>query len=390
MNLFKSLVYLWHMKIGFDAKRYFWNFTGLGNYSRTLLSSLAQYCPEHQYTLFTPKFRDHPRVNDWQQYNNIEVFHPAQKWSSAWWRTSSIKSDLSKKGIDVFHGLSHELPLGIEKTNIKSVVTIHDLIFERYPHFYKWTDRKIYRAKFKSAAQRADKVVAITAQTKRDLIEFYNIDANKIEVIYQSSDPIFYESKSTEAINTTRKKYALPSEYLLYVGSIIERKNLLGLVKAIELLPKEFSLPLVIIGDGKAYKKQVLDYIQSKGLHKQFLFLQKPDFQDFPAIYQGAQALAYPSFFEGFGIPIIEALHGGLPVLTSEGSCFPEAAGPGAVYVKPDSPQSIAQGIQDILGNSVLRKQLIQEGNQYVERFKPETISKQWGDLYKDLGGGKG
>ena len=174
------------MRIGFDAKRAFLNNTGLGNYSRDTIRVLSNFYPDNKYFLYTPKEKGNSRLAFLDNRNNTFVRTPQSLLNKAlksYWRSKSIVSDLFNNKIDIYHGLSHELPLGIEKTNIKTVVTIHDLIFIRYPHLFRTIDRKIYYKKFNSACHRADKIIAVSQQTKQDIIDFFLIPEEKIEVI---------------------------------------------------------------------------------------------------------------------------------------------------------------------------------------------------------------
>ena len=382
------------MNIGFDAKRAFNNFTGLGNYSRTLLETLAKYYPKNRYLLFTPFVKEDPRLDFLKEYDSFKIHTPSgfNKKVPALWRSYFIKEDILKEKIDIFHGLSHELPMKLPR-GVKSVVTIHDLIHERYPEFYPFIDRKIYTAKFKAACEKADIVVAISEATKQDIVEFYKIEERKIKVIYQSCHPQFYLKK--EDVITSPTSVNLPprprelggagSQYLLYVGTVNERKNLLGLVRAVEMLDKAVKIPLFVIGDGGAYFKKVKSYIHEKGLGNDVIFLKNVPFSDFPQIYRNAKALILPSFQEGFGIPIIEALWSDCPVITSVGSCFPEAAGPDSIYINPHKPHEIAAAIDKVLSNEVVRGRMILRGYEYVQQFHEKTIGEQWMKLYKEL-----
>lgn len=377
------------MKIGFDAKRTFQNFTGLGNYSRTLITTLATHCPDFDLHLFAPRLNADPRVTAFlsQHTPPLSTHTPQTKFGQkmkSWWRTYGIINDLKKNDIKIFHGLSNELPIGIARSGIKSVVTVHDLIFERYPNFYPFFDRKMYRWKFKNACQKADIVVAISEQTKSDIVDFYNINPEKIKVIYQSCDPQFYTFTEPSVINPTLIKYNLPSEYILYVGTINERKNLLGIVKALQIMGKN-APPLVAIGDGKKYLEEVENFVLQNNLSEKFYLRKKVDFSDMPAIYRGAAAFVYPSFFEGFGIPIIEALFSGVAVVTSVDSCFAEAGGDGALYCQPSQPESIAEKINVILTNKTLREDLILRGGQHVQQFLPLHLAQIWRSVYEGL-----
>ncbi len=370
-------------RIGYDAKRLFNNFTGLGIYSRTLLRNLAQTAPEHEYWLYTPKIRQHAETSPFLNNPSFQVRTPRSGFPVLW-RSAGIKKDLNRDGIQLFHGLSHEIPLGLHRTRIRSVVTIHDLIFRHYPEQYALPDRLIYDWKFKYACQHADRVVAISESTKKDIVEFYGISPERIEVIYQSCDARFAQALSAEEITLVARKYGLPENYLLYVGSIIERKNLLRIVQALELLPADLSLPLVVVGKGGAYEKKVRQYLAGRALESRVHFI-SPVFEELPALYRGASVFLYPSMCEGFGIPVIEALNCAVPVITSNVSSLPEAGGPGAWLVNPQSAEAIAAGIQSLLTDTSDRNARIQTGLDYVQRFKDGAITPQMLALYAKL-----
>ena len=382
------------MNIGFDAKRAYHNGTGLGHYSRTLIRSLAEYFPQHEYFLFNPKPSELFHLNG----KNIHEVLPSNllhKTLSSVWRSTWIKNDLEKTDIDIYHGLSNEIPLDIQKTDIRSVVTIHDVIFERFPAQYSKIDVEIYKRKFKYACDHADRVIAISEQTKKDIMEFYNTPEKMITVCYQSCNPAFGQTVSEQARRQVKEKYSLPDQYFLYVGSVIERKNLLGICKAIYLLRNDLTIPLVVIGDGTKYKQQVKDFIKQNGLEKQVIFLSEDPLakvassflraEDFPAIYQSAIAMIYPSFFEGFGIPVLEALWSRLPVITSNISCLPEAGGDGAYYVDPNSSEEIAEGMKTIVADGSFTEALKEKGWQHAQNFTQQKCAANVMKVYESL-----
>ncbi len=382
------------MNIGFDAKRAFHNGTGLGHYSRTLIHSLSAFHPEHQYYLFNPK----PGELFQLKGENLHEVLPTGLFNNLFrsaWRSSWVKKDLSRLKIDLYHGLSHEIPIGIKKTGIKSVVTIHDLIHERYPEQYNPIDVRIYNKKFRYACEHTDKVIAISEQTKRDIIEFYKTPAEKITVCYQSCNPAFGQIISEEEKAEVKKEYDLPDQFFLYVGSIIERKNLLNVCKALFLLREDLDIPLVVIGEGGKYKQQVKDFVLQSRLEKKVIFLSDndkaktaPAFRSaavFPAIYQSAIAMIYPSFFEGFGIPVLEALWSRLPVITSNVSCLPEAGGQGAYYVNPAISEEIAAGMKKIFEDKNFADSLREKGWLHAQRFTQQKCANAVMEVYKSL-----
>ena len=381
------------MNIGFDAKRAFHNRTGLGNYSRSLIRSLARYYPENQYFLFNPR----PSALFLPGEECIEEVLPSglNRYFPSIWRSSRVKKDLLKNRIDLYHGLSHEIPIGIGETGIRSVVTIHDLMPEKFPDHYSFIDRRIYQGKNKYACSHADGIIAISEQTKKDIIYYYSIPEERVSVCYQSCNEIFSEKVSENEKQDIRQQYQLPDHYFLYVGSIIERKNLLNICKAMNLLKKEVPIPLVVIGEGGTYKEQVKDYIREKVLEEQVIFLSErastissPSFQnaaDFPAIYQSATAMIYPSIYEGFGLPVLESLWSRLPVITSNISCLPEVGGNAAYYVNPESAEEIALAMKEIYYDKELVSAMKEKGWAYAQQFSAQKCAASVMDVYRKI-----
>jgi len=226
-------------------------------------------------------------------------------------------------------------------------------------------------------------------------MEFYKTPEEKITVCYQSCNPAFAQPVSEKTRQQIKEKYSLPDQYFLYVGSIIERKNLLGICKAFYLLRNELKTPLVVIGDGTKYKQQVKDFIKQNGLEKQIIFLSENPLakiassflkaEDFPAIYQSAIAMIYPSFFEGFGIPVSEALWSRLPVITSSVSSLPEAGGDGAYYVNPNSAEEIAEGIKTIFADGSFTEALKEKGWQHAQNFTQQECAAGVMTVYESM-----
>ncbi len=377
-----SLFNLPQMNIGFDAKRAFLNQSGLGNYSRTLIKSLCSYFPNHHYNLYTTSKTNNLFSEYVSKQKNITVHEPQSfidKKVKSKWRSYGISNLLNEHNINVYHGLSNELPFNIHKFRGKKVVTVHDLIFLRYPKLYSAIDRNIYNKKFKSTCDAADVIIAVSEQTKKDIQEFYFIPAEKIKVIYQSCDEQFQETTSPEVLINARKKYSLPENYLLYVGTIEERKNLLTILKALRHIKE---IPLVVIGKKRAYFKKITDYISEKKLNNRIIFPENVLNEDLPAIYSGAEIFIYPSVFEGFGIPVLEALTSKVPVITSKGSCFAEAGGPDSIYIDTLNEEELTFHIEKITASSELRREMQNKGLNYAQKFRTEIVAKQIMNLY--------
>ncbi len=374
------------MNLGFDAKRLYCNFTGLGNYSRTLVKNLQKLYPENEYNLYTSKVRDSLETSFF--YNNSSFkTHKSKAVFESLWRSFSIVNQLKKDRVELFHGLSNEIPFNIQKSGIKSIVTIHDLIFKVLPETYPFVDRLIYDFKFKNSCKNASKIIAISNSTKNDIVKYYAISPDKIKVVYQSCNPIFYDSFYENEPESVLKEYNIPSDYVLCVGSIERRKNLFGVIEAYNYLKPEFRIPLVIIGGNKSkkYSKILHDLIRANRLEKKVFWISNlKDNISLKYIYQRALAFIYPSFYEGFGLPVVEALLSRTPVITSNLSSLPEAGGENSLYVDPKQPNEIANAIVKVLDSSSLREKMVSTGYEYaIQNFSPDYVTEQLYSCYK-------
>lgn len=370
------------MKIGFDAKRIFHNKTGLGNYSRDLVRILSKYFLENEYYLYNSKKTGKHLFEP----NNINVFekNPNSLFLSKFhniWRQIFVVNDLVQDEIAIFHGLSGEIPFGLRNKKIKSIVTIHDLIFIKYPKLYSFWDRKIHFYKFKKAAQQADIVVAISEQTKKDIVRYLKINPSKIKVIYQGCNQVFKEMYSIEEKQKTKQKYNLPEKFILNIGTIETRKNVLLAIKAI----KNIDIKLVIVGKETEYLIEIKKYIKENKLEQKVIFLKNLKLNELAILYQLATIFVYPSIYEGFGIPIIEALFSKTPVITTSGGVFPEAGGPLSIYINPNNIDEMSNSINSLLNNDNLRKEISQKSFEFVQKFNDFDIATNWINMYKEL-----
>lgn len=360
------------MKIAYDAKRFFHNTSGLGNYSRDLIRILATTFKDNQYFLLNKNKSE--RGVEIQELPNVTFL---QTSSGKFARQLKMGKDAQKEGAEIFHGLSGELPLKWNKTPIKKIVTIHDLIFERFPQYYSFFDRKIHFWKFKKAAESADLIIAISEQTKRDIVHYLKVPAEKIHVVYQGCHQAFNEYIFPDFLMQTKEKFDLPERFLLSVGTIEERKNLLNVIKAL----KNTGIPLVVVGKKqKKYFAKIQKEIQNNGV--QVHFLENVNMHQLAAIYRLADIFIYPSLFEGFGIPVIEALFSGTPVITGNVSCLPEAGGENSTYVDPQNVDDIRAKILHLWKNESERKRRRDKSFDFVQKFSDENIAENLMKVY--------
>lgn len=372
--------------IGFDAKRIVCNGTGLGSYARTLINDMIRCDAQKQLLLYTPyKGRDEYRdqIIKSPLVNFIYPDGKKCKLSKDLWRSKGVVKQLVNDNVQIYHGLSGEVPVGLRKSGIKGIVTIHDLIFLRHPEYYKFFDRKIYEWKFRKTLKETEYIIAISECTKRDILEFGDFDPDKIFVIYQSCNPRFGQEIHEQEMQDVINRYKLPSRFILCVGTIEERKNLMLAAKALKLIPEDIHL--VAVGRQTKYAKKVISEANRLGVSNRLHLLSGVTDNELNAIYKKAEVFVYPSRYEGFGIPIIEAIFSGLPVVACSGSCLEEAGGPDCLYVNPDDVEGMADAVMHMINNEDDRNERILRSQEYVQKFKGTNVASQVFDLYEKL-----
>ncbi|MBE37735.1 MAG: hypothetical protein CMP50_03690 [Flavobacteriales bacterium] len=363
------------MKVAFDAKRAYNNITGLGNYSRSVINSVSKLRKKDTFFLATPTINQ--RIYNIKK-SNIELIQPNKFTNKHFWRFKGINKQLNSEKIDLYHGLSNEIPYNLK---IKSIVTVHDLLFLKYPEFYNYLDRYIYTFKSKIACQQSNQIIATSLQTKNDIINYFQINENKIKVIYQSCQNEFIDKSNDDILKSTIKE-KLKKPFLLFVGSIEKRKNLLFLLKAIN---KINNIHLICIGrKGDAYNK-VLSYITKNKLEKKITFLSIYNTNTLATIYRLSRGLIYPSIDEGFGIPIIEAMYSKIPVITSDKPIFKEVGGSNSYYFESGKLDSLISAIKEIWTDSNDRSKRIEKNFNYVQKFNETQQAEKIVNLYKHL-----
>lgn len=386
------------MNIGFDAKRAAQNRTGLGNYSRFVIRILSEKFAGNQYHLYTPKPHRMPYLQEIPTLKHLFLHFPPQGiWSRlrSLWRVWGITKDIQKDGIHIFHGLSNELPLNIgtpEQRKMKAdgkgckyIVTVHDLIFIHTPQYYHWIDRQIYNFKFRRACRCADRIIAVSEYTKQEIMHYYHTPESKIDVIYQGCDPVFSQKIEERKLQEVKARYQLPDKFVLYVGSIEERKNLMLVAKAMAKLNRRAAIHVVAVGRRTAYVDKIQDFLKAQGIEHLFHFYHQVPYADLPSFYKWASTFAYPSRIEGFGIPLLEAISSGVPAIGCTGSCLEEAGGPNSIYVNPDDAQGMADAILRTCTDEDLRQHMISEGKKYALNFSDEKLSHDLMRVYENL-----
>jgi len=374
------------MRIGFDAIRAFRNRTGLGNYGRQLIRTLAQCAPGHDYRLYSPTAdRDGPGAS-LHTLPGVSVHTPSGWRSRApgrqWWRTWALGRVAAADGVDLYHGLSFELPRDLP-SSVPAVVTVPDLIYRRHPEWFGPVERRLYHWKYGASFQAADRFVAISRQSGDDLMHYYGVPEDRIAVVYPACDPRFRQRLSPADIAARLTPLGLEPGYILTVGTIEERKNALTLLEAMTRLPGSVRPRLVLVGRRTAYADRLDAFIRDHGLGAAVVMLDRVASEDLPALYQGARALAYPSHFEGFGLPVLEAVVSGTPVIASTGSCFEEVGGPRSLYVSPTDPAALADALDRVLTDDALVSAMREAGWAHAVRFDDQRLAESLWTVYR-------
>jgi len=382
--------------IGLDAKRAFCNYRGLGSYSRLLIESLNYWHQDDlSLILFTPKItlkglEKWPSIQSKEDSITRKLPQGIYKLFPEVWRGYGQVDEWTSLGLNIYHGLSNEIPFTTNKNKlknenrVKTIVTIHDLIFIRKPELYPWWDRWNYIRKVKYSCDKADSIIALSEQTKEDLIEFLNVSESKIKTIYQAVHPRFYKNELQRT--ALRDISNIQRPYLLFVGAFEERKNILRLIKSYySIKEKLHDHELVLIGRG-GLLSEIEKLVKDLSLTIDVKILTNVSSEELPRYYQQATALLYPSLFEGFGLPIVEALMSETIVMTSLGSCFPESAGKGAYFIDPYSEEQISQTMIEIVElNPQERLKRISKGLEHCKKFHWKQTSEELVSHYKTL-----
>jgi glycosyltransferase involved in cell wall biosynthesis len=373
------------MRIGFDAKRMLNNPTGLGNHARILANGLMRDYADNEYMFFAAKAKD---TFFHQLHGDFQVHFPETKWAQsapALWRSYGITDDLLRHRVEIYHGISNELPFNIKRSGIRSVVTIHDLIFLKHKEQYPWLDRQVYIAKTRYAAKHADAIIAVSEETKRDLIEMYGVPEKKITVIYPSVDPAFDQKASEKERQMVVNKYNLPKQFILNVGSFFPRKNQMKLLEAFALIKDKVVEDLVLIGSAGNMLPQIKALIANKQLESRVHIIKTGTNEDLPVIYQSAGVFVFPSVFEGFGAPVLEALFSGVPVVATKGGAIEEAAGATSLFINPNDAGEIAEKIVSVLNDKMLSERMVDTGYHHAQTMTDSTFASKTMEVYKKL-----
>ena len=376
------------MRIGLDLRPFLKEETGIGVYYRNLLFSLAKIDLENEYFLFSSSLKDRFSLNKIPAFAkmNFRDFHyPVEVINFCWHRLLFPPLDsIFKQSLDLTHSPT---PL-ILPTRGKKIISVHDLFFVNFPELTDKDTRKNFPKRISASIQKADGVIAVSRFVKDQLLNRFIIDEEKVKVIYHGTDPDFYPEVPASRLDRVIKKYALPLDFLLFVGAIEPRKNLTSLIRALKIVHKKHKKILLVIAGrkGSDYPK-VQALIKKNQLEDWVKTLDYLPREEVRCLYSLASLFVFPSLCEGFGLPLLEAMAGRLPLVVSGVSALPEIADDAALYFDPNSPESIAGRIVEALQDKSLQKKLIARGVERSKDFDWEKTAVNTLSFYQTIAG---
>jgi len=364
--------------------------SGVGQYTKRLLEAMTKLAPKNEYSVFGFHFFTKKALpREW-------VKHPSLKYRYVRWLPGRGYNQLFKKGIRIpINLLLRQKPDITFFPNFvrwpltgkgKSVIVIHDIAFEYFPQYIGAKNLIYLKKQVPRSLREADHIVAVSEYTKQDIMKHYGVSPAKISVVHPAIDHSDYYPRDHKTVAAARTTYKLPEQYILFVSTLEPRKNIIGLLDAYALLPQKLQqdFPLIFVGGkGWADTDLLARFEKYKNLPIRRLGY-VPD-EDMAAVYSGASLFVYPSFYEGFGMPVVEAMACGVPVITSNVSSLPEVVGDGAKLVDPKSTPSITKAMIEILENKTLQADLRAKGLAEAKKFTWETSAKNLLRVFSEL-----
>lgn len=374
------------MNIGIDANdAILHNNTAAGSYSRVLIESLGEHCPKAHIYLYTTKVNDRVKVTPMLTYPNMRLKESKRLLFREWWRAyDGMLKQAKRHHVQVFHGAGGVLPSRIKSAGFPSVLTINDLSTFLYPNEYGFLQRIRMKRRILNSMRRADCIIALSQTMRNELISHFNIDSEKIEVVYPAIDKRFVSGVSPVAIDEVKRRYHLPDRFILVVSQLVEHKNVRLVVEALRKVA-DHDISLVIVGGKTPYYEELRRYAMRNHLLSRIFHIKRVHGHDMAALYHCATIFAMPSRHEGFGFAAVEAQACGVPVIASDVPVLREATANGALYVDPDNSEQMAAAIDRLLAENDLRQQLIAAGKDNIARFTSKNLAENMMEIYRRL-----
>ncbi len=343
------------------------NMSGIGHHTRNLIHGLAQVDRDHHYTLLVRPRRDRGKLVDSDRFAEYEV-----RASHAGWEQLQLPSLLDALDANVYHSTVLAAPVA---SPCAVVVTVHDVIPRLFPHLTPPELREYFQANVTASVACAARIIAVSKNTQRDLTQLYGVPEKKIKVVYQAASDHFRPLKPTQKVTalTTLARHGIRGRYVLFVGTVEQRKNVPGLLQAFASLPQGASpIQLVVAGGTHQVDFDLPGWIDALDLGRRVVLTGPLPDDAMPYLYGMAEAFVFPSLYEGFGLPVLEAMSCGVPVVTSHTSSLPEIAKDAALLINPYDPDDIARGLGRVLRDRNLRERMVKRGLRRAKQFSLE------------------
>jgi glycosyltransferase involved in cell wall biosynthesis len=298
------------------------------------------------------------------------------------WEQMAAPFHARQQNLDVVHAPVNVIPLASRRA---TVVTIHDLAFLEYPEQDPSMQRRYLAAMTRASTQRADRVITVSHFTGRDVAERLDVDPTRITAIPNGVDSMFTPRQGSDDLHRFRWKNSLPEHFLLFVGTLQPRKNLIGLLRAYALIEQSARIPLYIVGGEGWMYREIFDEVKQLDIDRDVVFAGYAPSKTLPLWYSAATACIYPSYYEGFGLPVLEAMACGVPVVTSNRTSLPEVAGEAAILVDPDDPDDIARGIATVIADSGRRVEMQVAGIEQAAKFTWQRTARETVAVYRNV-----
>jgi glycosyltransferase involved in cell wall biosynthesis len=367
------------MRIGIDARLVYYNQAGIGQYILQLTKALASICDLDEFILLQSR-KDKTTVTGHPQFKRISLWTPSHHRLEQW----SLRIEIARLGLDLLHSPDFIPPL---HRNCRSVITIHDLAFLLYPHFLTKESARYY-SQIDQAVRSTDHIIAVSHATKQDTVRLLGVPERKIAVIHEAANPIYRQIDQQEAKRQVADSYGVDGDYILFVSTIEPRKNLLTLLQAYRQLLDDYKRgeKLVLAGAKGWLSEEVFATMERLKLENDILFLGRVPSEALLYLYNAARLLVHPSFYEGFGLPPLEAMTCGTPVIVSNVSALPEVVGDAGLLIDPNDVDELAVTMWRVLTDSRLRQCMISKGLKQAALFSWERAARETMEVYHRAG----
>jgi glycosyltransferase involved in cell wall biosynthesis len=372
------------MRICIDVSPAVHHRAGLGRYAQELTAALLDVDREYEYVGFYHRPAEAQVDPPLDRLPHLTTNLPTKPWrmSALLAHFTRVPQDRLFPGVDLFHATDHLLP---RLSKVKSVFTLHDLVFRFYPEAHKPLNRWFLTLMMPRFLQAADAVIAVSECTKRDVMRLYGLDEAKIRVIYEGVNPRL-GTAPPEAIAAARHRYNLTDSFILCVGTIEPRKTLTLLLEAFQALKNQRTeSKLVIVGKKGWLYEGFFRRLRELGLEDEVIFPGFVPDEDLPAVYSAADLFVFPSLYEGFGLPVLEAMACGAPVICSNTSSLPEIVGDAAMTLDPLDHEAWVAAMKEVLESKALQEEMTARGLQRARMFSWEETARKTLDVYRDV-----